>query len=346
MENQRVIAGVYRLIREIGAGRKGVVYLAEHLRLNKKVVLKASKGTLSRKPEKNRREVDALKDLNHARIPQVYDFVEEDGMVYTVIEYIEGNSFEELLSGGCSFTQVEVAKWYRQLASALDTLHRKKICHRDIKPANIMLTPGGDACLIDFNSAQVKDSSERFVSRSPGYASPEQYEMYERLEDAARSRGKVTGYRNPQTVGGGQLTVNNERWDDDKTELSFTLSPPSVIDWVRSDIYNLGATMYHILTGIRPKARAKEVVPLSKHDRFDPGLVRIIEKSMQPNPARRFASAPELSDALRRLKQRGKTNSIILSPLATILVIATTSTFCAATATIISTKLINKRYYG
>ena len=84
------VAGVYELGKEIGAGGGGVVYLGEHVRLKKKIILKADKRSLRTKEEKLRREVDILKNLSHTYIPQVYDFVPEDGVVYTVMDYIEG----------------------------------------------------------------------------------------------------------------------------------------------------------------------------------------------------------------------------------------------------------------
>ena len=84
----QIIAGVYQIEQRIGSGGGGIVYLGTHLRLNKRVVLKADKRSLNTKPEILRREVDMLKGLSHTYIPQVYDFIQEDGIVYTVMDYI------------------------------------------------------------------------------------------------------------------------------------------------------------------------------------------------------------------------------------------------------------------
>ena len=90
---QQVIAGTYQIEQEIGSGGGGIVYLAYHLRLNKKVVLKADKRTIVKtKPEVLRQEVDVLKNLNHTYIPQVYDFFIEDDKVYTVMDYMRGKA--------------------------------------------------------------------------------------------------------------------------------------------------------------------------------------------------------------------------------------------------------------
>lgn len=151
-----IIASTYEIIEKIGSGGGGIVYLGRHLRLEKLVVLKADKRTISAKPEVLRREVDALKDLSHTYIPQVYDFVEQDGVVYTVMDFIEGESLDKPLKRGQRFPQAQVIGWACQLLEALCYLHSRPphgILHSDIKPANIMLTPQGDIRLIDFNIA-------------------------------------------------------------------------------------------------------------------------------------------------------------------------------------------------
>lgn len=87
-----IISSTYELIERIGSGGGGVVYLANHLRLGKKVVLKADKRKLTTRPELLRREVDVLKNLTHSYIPQVYDFFVENDTVYTAMDYIQGES--------------------------------------------------------------------------------------------------------------------------------------------------------------------------------------------------------------------------------------------------------------
>ena len=175
----RIIANTYEILQEIGSGGGGVVYLGRHLRLGKLVVLKADRRTLSARPEVLRREVDALKNLSHTYIPQVYDFLEDGGVVYTVMDYIEGESLDKPLKRGERFPQPEAVKWACQLLEALAYLHSRPphgILHGDVKPANLMLTPQGDIRLIDFNIAlALGEEGAVRVGFSRGYASPEHY---------------------------------------------------------------------------------------------------------------------------------------------------------------------------
>lgn len=175
----QIIAGLYEIQNQIGAGGGGIVYLGRHIRLDKQVVLKADKRKLSADTETLRREVDMLKNLTHTYIPRVYDFVQEGDTVYTVMDYIEGESLDKFLGRGQKITQPQIIKWACQLLAALKYLHSRPphgILHGDIKPANIMLRPTGDICLIDYNIALAlgEDGAVK-VGFSKGYASPEHY---------------------------------------------------------------------------------------------------------------------------------------------------------------------------
>ena len=123
-----------------------------------------------------RQEVDILKNLNHSFLPQVFDFLTVGEDVYTVMSYIPGKSFQELMKSGVKFTQNQLIRWGMQLCSALNYLHSQNppVIHSDIKPANIMLKPDGNICLIDFNISFFLDGST-VLGYSQGYTSPEQY---------------------------------------------------------------------------------------------------------------------------------------------------------------------------
>jgi len=292
----QIIASTYELLEKIGSGGAGIVYLGRHIRLNKQVVLKADKRTLATKPETLRREVDALKNLSHTYIPQVYDFVEEDGVVYTVMDFIEGESLDKPLSRKERFPQVQVIEWGCELLEALCYLHSRPphgILHSDIKPSNIMCTPQGDIRLIDFNIALAlgEEGSVR-VGFSRGYASPEHYGIdyfsHSKDSDVTELMESTT---HPHQTGsspyGSSSTATQKR---------------TILLDVRSDIYSAGATLYHLLTGVRPAADARQV-PVIRHPAVSPAVAEIIHKAMEPDPDQRYQTAQEMLQAFEHLHE-------------------------------------------
>jgi len=286
----------YQIIRELGAGGSGAVYMAWHKRLRKYVVIKVVKNNSTRKIEVRRNEVEALKNIKNEFIPQVLDFLAENDHSFTILEYIEGESFDKLLPPAYRFTEAQIIKWYVQLASALDAIHMMDVCHRDIKPANIMLTIKGDVCLIDFNSAMVSGNITGVTSRSMGYASPEQYEYFKLCKNMLEDSDKVSAaYAETALKTGDCKTVPIPVESITKYQRS------EKIDWKRSDIYSLGATMLHFLTGKRPPVRTDEIRRISQIEGYSKAILKIIEISMKRNPYERFTSAKALTDALQRL---------------------------------------------
>lgn len=177
-------SNTYKIIKKLGEGGGGIVYLAFHTRLKKQVVLKEIKNPHLKK--NNRREVDILKKLHHTYLPEVFDFIEINGHLYTVMSYIPGKSFQQLIQEGHHFKQSQLRRWGMQLCSALNYLHNQNppIIHSDIKPANLMLTPQGNICLIDFNISFFLDGTT-MVGYTHGYSSPEQKSIafHENMED-------------------------------------------------------------------------------------------------------------------------------------------------------------------
>lgn len=290
----QIIADTYEILQEIGSGGGGVVYLGRHLRLGKLVVLKADKRTLSARPEVLRREVDALKNLSHTYIPQVYDFLAEDGIVYTVMDYIEGESLDKPLKRGERFPQATVVEWACQLLEALVYLHARPphgILHSDIKPANIMLTPQGDIRLIDFNIAlALGEEGAVRVGFSRGYASPEHYGIDYSGVSATQGVNDDVATRlddGPATV----LPSNSG---------GSTTGRRTVLLDVRSDIYSTGATLYHLFTGRRPATDAREVEPVRPGE-VSPAIAAILRKAMDPDPDRRYQTAAEMLSAFEHL---------------------------------------------
>ena len=283
----------YQITTELGSGGGGAVYKAWHKRLRKHVVIKASNNSIVGTLEARRNEVEALKNVKNMHIPQVLDYLSEEHHSFTIMEYINGDSFDKLLKLGNRFPETQVIKWYFQLASALNSIHKHDVYHRDIKPANIIRMTNGDVCLIDFNSALVIGNNTGMVNRSMGYASPEQYEYF-KLCRSIHSIKNVTYSvcsNTPQSL------------NDNTTVLVSGTSPQyrvsiTNIDWKLSDIYSLGATMYHFLTGKRPPKTADDVANIPNLKGYSGELLKIIEKSMRTNPGDRFSTANELTQAI------------------------------------------------
>lgn len=186
IEKGTILDGTYEVVGQIGAGGGGIVYRARHLRLQTDVVIKKIKEEV-REKVKLRQEVDILKQLKHPYLPRVYDFLETEDGVYTIMDFIQGEDMDTVLKRHGRFSQHQVKKWAEQLGDVLAYLHSRTpaIIHSDIKPANIMLTESGDICLIDFNiSLAAGAETENAVGVSAGFSPPEQYrdpELYARV---------------------------------------------------------------------------------------------------------------------------------------------------------------------
>lgn len=161
-----------------------------------------------------RNEVDILKELHHPYLPQVYDFIMYENDLYTIIDYVDGHDLKFYIDNGYVFSEGQLIKWLKQLCEVLSYLHthNPQVLHTDIKPANIIVKNNGDICLIDFGISLF--GAEQIKGISADYSSPEQYYNVEYIRNGQR-------------------------------EYCVALDE-------RVDIYSLGATFYHLMTGIKP----------------------------------------------------------------------------------------------
>ena len=159
----------------------GEVYLAENLRLQKKVALKFLSPELSRDGlslERLRREARAAAELDHPNIARIHDMQEGDGRHFLVMEYVEGETLSERLAAGGKLEPGEAERIVAAIAAGLDHAHGRGVVHRDIKSANVMLTADGGVKILDFGLAQRPDATtltqQGAVLGTLAYMSPEQ----------------------------------------------------------------------------------------------------------------------------------------------------------------------------
>ena len=276
----------FRIVEKIGAGGMGDVYRAHDEELDRDVALKfLPAGAVPDEAirKRFRKEALALAKLNHPNVATIHEFVTQDGIDFLVMECVPGRSLAQELTG-TAIPEKRLIPLASQLAQALQEAHDRGVVHRDLKPANIMITPNGLAKVLDFGLAdRLRPASQ------------------ETTIDSVNKSRVVVGtlpYMAPEQLLG------------------------EITD-ARTDIYGLGAVLYHMATGQPPfreevSARLTDAilhrapVPpriLSAH--LSPGLERIMLKCLEKEPDNRYQSAKELEVDLRRLS---KPNSSDLVP--------------------------------
>lgn len=255
-----ILYETYRILDILGKGGNSTVYLARHERSGRlwavKEIIKEENHLIM--------EAELLKKLKHPGLPAVGDILERDGMLYLVMDYIEGHSLKELLEEKERFSQEQVADWGLQLCQVLQYLHDRTppVIYRDMKPSNVMQREDGTLVLVDFGTAreQKKEAEGDTVwLGTRGYAAPEQY----------GGRGQ-TG---PET-----------------------------------DIYGLGAVLYHLLTGHSPADPPYGFQPVrSLRPELSGGLEKILECCTRDNPKERYHSCRELAWALEHYQELDET---------------------------------------
>src|SRR5215469_3703656 len=261
-----VVKGRYRVRARLGVGGMGSVYQVDDL--HRPGAVYAMKELLDDEGESTDdivaaharfdAEIALMRRLAHPRIPAFVESFGDGGQRYFVMEFIPGTNLEERLERATGvLSEREVLGWMAAICEALTYLHSQQpaIIVRDLKPANIMVTPQGDARLIDLGIAR---------TYKPGKLSN------------TENLGTMT-YASPEHLGHTQTDA-------------------------RSDIYSLGATMYHLLTGAEPKPMETPTPGSLRrlHPAVSAETEQVVIQAMQLDPARRFQSAVELRAALLR----------------------------------------------
>ena len=275
----------YKIIRLLGKGGMAEVYLAEHLLLKQKCAVKLmqanSGGDSEMAVKRFLREAKLSHHFNHPNIVKVFDVGSDfqTGYLFIAMEYVEGKTLHDMAREK-PFTEDELAKVLVSMASALNALAEVHVVHRDIKPSNIMLTPDGVYKLMDLGIAK-SDSGSHMA-------------------------GDMTLTMDQSTIG----TPNYASPEQCRSAHSVDL---------RSDIYSLGATLYHLASGKLPfsgttavetilNVMQTEAIPLASHrPDLSEKMLSLIEQMMRKNPDER----PQMPDALLAAIYSRKSNSLI-----------------------------------
>jgi serine/threonine protein kinase/Flp pilus assembly protein TadD len=280
----------YRIIKKIGAGGMGEVYLAEDTRLGRRVALKILSPEFTSDEERLRRfeqEARAASALNHPNIITIHEVGLDKDTHFIATEFIEGETLRRRLSG-VRMSLREALDVAIQVAGALDAAHRAGIVHRDVKPENIMLRPDGYVKVLDFGIVKL---TEQFTEQQSTYSvAPEEPTVMLVNTDANMVMGSPS-YMSPEQARG--LKVD-----------------------ARTDIFSLGVVMYEMVAGKRPfDGQTASDVIAAVLDRNPPSLARfmsgasealewIVLKALRKNREERYQSARGLLNDLRALKQR------------------------------------------
>jgi serine/threonine protein kinase/cytochrome c-type biogenesis protein CcmH/NrfG len=286
-----VLDGKFKIVQVLGEGGMGTVYKVEQLGTNppyyyavKELLINPNTSEEDRKAAIDRfnKEIALLRGLKHPRIAALALPFQDRGNYYFAMEFVPGRSLEKMLEeAGKPLPEEQVIKWMMQVCEALTYIHTRNppIILRDLKPGNIMITPDNEVQLIDFGIARRFDPGKRTNTENLGtisYASPEHL-------GSITLPGQKRSAQNP-----GRLVQTD----------------------ARSDIYSLGATMYHLLTNYEPDpiqtpaqgsihAKNPRLRTMQVGNTVVCPVEQVIIKAMQQDPTHRFQSAEAMRVALQ-----------------------------------------------
>ena len=281
----------FRVVRKLGAGGMGEVFLAEDTKLGRKVALKLLPQGLLADPELRRRfsqEARAVSALNHPQIVTIYDVGSAGDRDFIAMEYVEGETLRDLLAAG----PIDARRAFdlvAQAASGLAAAHESGIVHRDVKPENLMVNRNGQLKVMDFGLAKLVERQA-----APLFAS-----------------GLATVVETPQPASHGTATgviLGTVSY------MSPEQAQGRPVDH-RTDVFSLGLVLYEALTGSRPFSGKsavdtlhaiiyEEPVPASERNpRVPPEATGVLEKALAKDPSERYQHAADFALDLRRAKR-------------------------------------------
>lgn len=274
-ERNQVKLGRYEIVRELGKGAMGIVYLAKDPLIGRLVALKTIRPSAHADDEDIRefqarfvREAQAAGILNHPSIVTVHDIGQDEpsGMSFIAMEYVEGQNLKEMLAQGRPLSFEQAADIIAQVAEGLDFAHAKGIVHRDVKPANIILLEGNRAKITDFGIAKITSGVANLTTTGQFLGTP--------------------NYMAPEQIKG------------------------TPVDG-RSDIFSLGICLYECLTHRKPFG-GDSLTSISYkivHEPFPPlhdinptipeGFGVVVTQCLEKDPSKRYQRGKDMANALR-----------------------------------------------
>jgi len=302
---KRRIIRQYELIRKIGAGGSGVVFLANDTLLQRPVVIKLLKRgilTIEQMRATQLREARLASAIDHPNVCAIYDVGEapaESGSAeeaYIVMQFIPGKSLDKIIAEGASSIQLVLSAGI-QIADGLSAAHSLGIFHRDLKPANVMLTDGGLIKILDFGLAR-RLSLDKTDFDPSGPSDPQSLPP---LGATYTARGGTIAYMAPEQFVTGQSSV-------------------------QSDLFALGLILYELATGRHPFHRpdAPDFQTIRATQFADPPPLReinptlpielesVILRCLEKQPAARFASAADIRESLKTVMRSMQLDTVLM----------------------------------
>ncbi len=281
--------GGYRLVRELGRGAMGAVYLARQVSLDRNVALKTVQTQWSDHPQvmaRFTREAYAAAQLTHHNVVQIYDLGNDHGIPYFSMEYVEGQSLAEVLHQHQKLDPRTAAGYALQAARGLRFAHRHGMVHRDVKPANLMLNDQGVVKVADLGLVKTPE-----------------------LLDLDEDDGVQPSERSSLAAATANVTLMNSAMGTPAYMAPEQVENAAGVDH-RADIYSLGCTLYALLTGRPPfdGATALEVITKQKtqpvprietvEGGLPPELAAIVMRMVAKSPDERFHDLDQVIEHL------------------------------------------------
>jgi eukaryotic-like serine/threonine-protein kinase len=279
--------GHYLVLEKLGTGGMGVVYAAEDTKLDRRVALKLLRPEVAESPDRRarfQREAKAAAALNHPNIVHLYSVEESDGLVFITMELVQGRSLRELLAAGVPLPLPKTLTFASQLAEGLACAHAAGILHRDLKPGNVMVTADDRVKILDFGLAKLL---------TPAAAQdPEASTLAGDHRSTTGTTFGTAGYMSPEQALGKTLDA-------------------------RSDLFALGVVLFEMATGKAPfdgdtlaavfdqLLNRRPPLPHTLNPELPAFLGNVIDKAIEKDPERRYGSANELLQDLKRVESQG-----------------------------------------